>query len=718
MKTLCKKAFAVLSSAILLLLSVLPFAASAATIDEISRSVGVSSGTTGECTWSMDDSMGTLTISGNGSMGDYNYDEAPWSGWQYQISSVVIENGVTNISDHAFDDYLWLDSITMADSVVRIGDDAFRSCRDLKSVTFSKNLISIGESAFDFCTSLIDVTIPGSVTSVGNYAFCECFSLLSLTIPDTVTSIGKGLLQNCSEVSVFGKKGSYAESYANDNHIPFIEDAFSGATGECTWKVTGAGGLVISGYGNMEDYLVGGQPWRNKKITSVNIKNGVTGIGDYAFYLLPDLKSMMIPESVTHVGKLLCSNCEQLTCIRIAPDNPTFDSRDNCSAIIETKSGRLVAGCSNTVIPNGVTSISDYAFYGCEKLSDVLIPDTVTSIGNYAFYGCGYLRSVIIPFSVTSVGRYAFYNCDNLWNVFVSDSVTDIGEAAFDYDFEHSNPYLHVTVVAGSYAENYMNEHNIRKCSSLSVTDRGSTGGCIWLLQGKNISVFGSGEMGNYPNSLALPWGNDTVRVAFVNKGVTSVGKCAFKNNKNLKQTILSETVTSINSFAFYGCTSLEMVVIPPSVTSIGESAFSNCNNLTIYGIKGSLAEIYATQHHISFSDVCPYCGSDDVKIYPAVAPTYTQAGKTAGLDCIHHGDIIISSVMIPMLSIDFTVGDISGNNGVGIEDATLLQQYLAEFIELDLEDEKTFLQADMNGDGCVNINDVTAVQRHVAELI
>ena len=255
MRSFIKKTLAVLLST-MLLLSAVPITAMAAETTA-QECVGASSGTTGDCTWTLDDD-GLLTISGNGAMADYGFC-GPWGD---KIKNVVIESGVTAIGDFAFRYCTSLVSVTIGDSVTSIGDFAFRYCTSLVGVTIPDSVTSIGTGAFhgcsrlasvtisdsvttidvgafSGCTSLESVTIPDSVTSIDYYAFSGCTSLASVTIPDSVTSIGFeafGYLNYDSKAegfTIYGKPGSEAEAYANENGFTFIPcDDYSVTTGD------------------------------------------------------------------------------------------------------------------------------------------------------------------------------------------------------------------------------------------------------------------------------------------------------------------------------------------------------------------------------------------------------------------------------------------------------------------------------------------------------
>ena len=304
--------------------------------------------------------------------------------------NTVIPNTVTSIGWDAFSYCTSLASITIPNSVTSIGGWAFRDCTSLASVTIGSGVKSIGRAAFAGCTSLTSITIPDNVTSIGDVAFAGCSSLTSVTIPNSVTNIGESAFEGCSSIT----------SITIPNSVTSIGDwAFQ----TCT------------------------------SLTSITIPNSVTSIGYSAFYRCTSLTSIAIPNSVTSIGYGAFRACYSLTSMVVEPGNTTYDSRENCNAIIETATNTLIAGCQKTLIPNTVTSIGEFAFWDCTSLTSITIPESVTSIGYWAFNECTSLTSITIPNSVTSIGVLAFAYCSSLASVTLGSGVTSIGERAFDY---------------------------------------------------------------------------------------------------------------------------------------------------------------------------------------------------------------------------------------------------------------------------------------------
>ena len=235
--------------------------------------------------------------------------------------SIIIPESVTSIGDRAFYGCPSLKSIVIPDGVTSIGDKAFYYCESLKSIVIPASVTSIGEDAFCHCSSFLSIVIPDGVTSIGDGAFMSCESLESIVIPDSVTSIGEFafLLSSLKSITVSPYNPVY-DSRANCNGI--IETA--------TNKL-----------------LVG--------CRSTVIPDGVTSIGDEAFRGRTSLKSIVIPDSVTSIGDRAFWGCSSLESIIVSPGNAVYDSRDNCNAIIETSTNRLIAKCRSAVLPDGIT---------------------------------------------------------------------------------------------------------------------------------------------------------------------------------------------------------------------------------------------------------------------------------------------------------------------------------------------------------------------------
>ena len=288
-----------------------------------------------------------------------------------------------------------------------------------------------------------DIVIPSSityeaktfsVTSIGSSAFFGCSGLTSITIPNSVTGIGSQTFRGCSGLTSIKVESGNTKYDSRNNCNAIIETASNTLVSGC--KNTVIPNSVTS-IGFAAFYAC-------SSLTSITIPNSVTSIGQYAFYGCSGLTSVTIPNSVTKIGLSAFQYCSGLTSIVVESGNTKYDSRDNCNAIIETASNKLVAGCKNTVIPNSVTSIGNLAFCGCSILTSITIPNSVTSIGTSAFSGCSGLTSVIIGNSVTSIGESAFRNCSGLKDVYCHPTeVPETNSNAFN-DVTTSNVTLHV----------------------------------------------------------------------------------------------------------------------------------------------------------------------------------------------------------------------------------------------------------------------------------
>ena len=231
-----------------------------------------------------------------------------------------------------------------------------------------------------------------AVTTIGTAAFLYCFYLTSLSLPNSLTTIE-------------GDAFSYCSGFTGDLVIPnSVTTIKSGAFFTC--------------YSFNGDLVLG---------------TGVTTIGNWAFNSCDGLTGMLnIPSNVESIGEDAFVYCK-FEGIVVDPENPNYDSRENCSAIITTSTNELAFGCKNTIIPNTVTAIGDNAFKGVTGMTSMIIPESVETIGNNAFALCFDLTGdLVIPNSVTHIGESAFFQCEGLdGKLTLGESVSYIGDMAF-----------------------------------------------------------------------------------------------------------------------------------------------------------------------------------------------------------------------------------------------------------------------------------------------
>ena len=321
-------------------------------------------------------------------------------------------------------------------------------------------------------------------------------------------------------------------------------------------------------------------------LTSITIPNSVTSIGKYAFEGCSGLNSITIGNSMTIIGNRAFWGCSGLSSIIVEEGNSKYDSRNNCNAIIETQSNTLILGCKNTIIPNTVTSIKNYAFQNCLGLTSITIPNSVTTIGSDAFYGCSSLTSVNIGNSMTNIEARAFKYSPSLASIIIDKENTnyDSRNNCNAIIYKKNNTLIRGcknTIIPNSVTS--IGTNAFLNCSGLtsinipnSVTSIGywAFGGCSGLT---SITI---------PNSV-----NEIRDCAFcdcsgltsitIPNSVTSIGEGAFARCSSLTSVNIPNSVTSIGNHAFEGCTGLTSVTIPNSVTWIGNGAFWNCTGLT-----------------------------------------------------------------------------------------------------------------------------------------
>ena len=328
-----------------------------------------------------------------------------------------------------------------------IGKLAFYGCTGLESITISNSVTSIGQSAFYECTSLINIEIPNSVTSIGSSAFYECTSLINIEIPNSVTSIGSSAFYECTSLTNVYYNGTIEEwcnitfisSYSNPMY--YAENFYMLDENNEWYEVTEI--VIPDTITSIDNQFYGFD-----NITKVIIPNSVTSIGMWAFYDCVSLESIEIPNSVTSIGQSAFEDCRSLTDVYYK--------------------GKIGAWCCNIRFSNEYSNPMYYAenFYMLDsssayyEVTEIVIPDIVTSIGQYQFYGFDNLTKVTISNNVTSIDSSAFENCTSLkefyfdskslnCNNFNGFNYLEPSEKANDPHFSHEFIFGQLEVIGG-----------------------------------------------------------------------------------------------------------------------------------------------------------------------------------------------------------------------------------------------------------------------------
>ena len=538
----------------------------------------VASGTTGDCTWSLNGTV--LTISGNGNMDNYTHSNP--SPWGRNITEVIIENGVTNV-----------------------GYSAFYGCEGLKKVDIPNSVKKIEAVAFCGCNSITDIVIPNSVKRIENSAFLNCQSLVNISIPDTVSSIG---------YSAFSNTGYYNISKNWENNILYIGNHLIKCRDTKSEQCVIRDGILTIADDAFFDC---------NTLVNITMPRSIINIGMSSFEGCKKLSSIEIPETVKNIGKSAFKDCTGLNKVFIA------DIAKWCSVKFEDSASNplVYAGnlylnnqpIDNLEIPTGVTAIGNFAFEKCTNLKSIIIPDTVTSLGNYVFYGCRYLKNITIPESIKTIGKSAFRDCISLNGVYITDIVKwcninfQKDYQGIYYKYYMSNPLSYadklflnnklvtdltisegVSNIDDSLFRGYKHLKSVTVSNSVKSIDKYAFAGCSGI---KNVYVsdsvtsigegafFGCTSLAN----ITVPFignkkdGNENNHFAYI------LGAETYSDKLSYPPSSLKVTVTGGKKFdenAFYNCDYITDIEIPDSITSIGKNAFAGCTKLDNVYIK------------------------------------------------------------------------------------------------------------------------------------
>lgn len=321
------------------------------------------------------------------------------------VTSINIGSNVIRIPNSAFIGCSNITSITIPDSVAYIEDNAFSNCTGLTTINFNAtNCISIGSSCWSGCSNVTTINIGNNVTRIPNSAFNGRSLVSSVTIPAPVTFVGNYAFQNCTSLTTV--------NYYADSCI----------TMDGSYVFNGCPNLQNLNIGSNVHYIPANAFYNCRALTSVVIPDSVTTIGASAFYGCQGLTSVTIGKRVNSILSNAFSNCTTLFSTHYTGTLTQWCGIDfyNSASNPVAQSGNLYINnqpITNLVIPDSVTTIRNYSFYGCSGLSSVTIPNTVSSIQNYSFEYCDYLISLSLGSALTSIGSNAFRHCSALSSI-------------------------------------------------------------------------------------------------------------------------------------------------------------------------------------------------------------------------------------------------------------------------------------------------------------
>ena len=531
------------------------------------------------------------------------------------LANIDLPDGITSIGDKAFYCCEKLTSVNLTEGLLSIGKDAFVQCYELKTVNGIPSTVTyIGEWAFSNCWQITDdIVIPEGITEIYEQTFGGCKSIASVVIPNSVTKIGARAFSGCARITelVIPESVTYLPEYAfsgceslKDLTIPasigmydfynISYHTFYGCNNIEKVTLTKGTGTMVLGYRTR-------YPWHFSKgvLKEVIIEDGVTNIGDEAFYDCISLEKVDVPDSITTIGSgafYCCSNlanidlpdgitsigdkafycCEKLTSVNLTEGLLSIGK----DAFVQCYELKTVNG-----IPSTVTYIGEWAFSNCWQITDdIVIPEGITEIYEQTFGGCKSIASVVIPNSVTKIGARAFSGCARITELVIPESVTYLPEYAFSGC--ESLKDLTIPASIGMYDFYNISYHTFYGCNNIEK---------VTLTKGTGTMVLG------YRTRYPWHFSKGVLKEVIIEDGVTNIGDEAFYDCIALETVILPDSITSIGNYAFYNCTSLTELTIPNKDCTIFDSSSTVYSKTTIKAACGSKAYDYAVKYKRSF---------------------------------------------------------------------------------------------------------------------
>ena len=566
-----------------------------------------------------------------------------------KLVNVTLGNKVTDIGDKAFADCTGLTNIIIPDSVTTIGQKAFEGCIGLTQVEIPDSVKNINKSAFSGCSSIEKITIGKGVEYIGDYAFYGLTKFNpDIIIPENVKSVGAYAYANCKSVTSL---------IINSNDVSFGEKCFYNCENLEKLVVNGSVRSVgTNSFDNTKIYDASeiGYYYRNKKVKTGIVKEGVESISYNAFLECENLKTLYIESSVLSSLKkqsdeIIFYGCNNLEKVAITDDNPNFTVVDD---IIYSKDMTRLIRClpakkGKVNIPSSVTKIESRAFYGCKYLEgELVIPDSVKELGSYAFSDClseiplkigsgienigdstfensKFTGQLIIPNNVKRINRRAFFNCYNFTGeLILSENLSYIDSEAFEGCSSISGtlkfPDKIYRIAESAFA----------LCEGIEKIDVGDGINCSRLafahcinlksIVGKNIETqdmdgifmgcysLKSLDLESFGYKYSVSGGSSFLEcegIERVGTNFKSIVSDMFRGAKGLKEVEIASGITELPRGIFAECPNLKTVKIPSSVKTIHSLAFYKTTNIQDIYVDNNRSDVNYAEY---LESVCP----------------------------------------------------------------------------------------------------------------
>ncbi|MBQ8866350.1 MAG: leucine-rich repeat protein [Bacteroidaceae bacterium] len=546
-----------------------------------------------------------------------NYAFNDWS----KLASVSWENSVDTIGEGIFQNCVSLTAIEVPNSIKFFPRNVFLGCTNLKSVTLGDSLRTIGGGSFHKCTNLKSIVIPNSVVTIEDRVFEFCTNLSHITLGDSVRTIGEFAFNGCDSLQTvnLNKLGTMFNIQYGHAGNPFSIASKLHVNGKEVTDLVIPEGVTQIHNGFFYNF--------GKNVTSITIPNSVRTIGADIFYGWPKLATVSIGNSVENIGYRAFYDCAALTTVTMGGPvkNIQWGVFENCPSLTSVHVTDVATLCNSgfergdsnplskakhlylngeevtdLVIPEGVTQISPYAFFGAEGITSVTIPNSVKSIGTETFSGCKNLSYITLGDSISNFGYCAFNGCDSLT---INVAKLEVLFNEFKFDGYRSSPFETATNLCVNNEEIVDLEvpNTVKKIPGGIFNGRGIKS----LVIPNSVETIGDNAFNGCEKLATLSLGNsvDTIGAgAFYNcKALTSVeipnsvkkiGDNAFNGCEKLATLSLGNSVDIIGAGAFYNCKALTSVEIPNSVKVISDQAFRVCDNLSSVTLGDSLQTI------------------------------------------------------------------------------------------------------------------------------